>query len=102
MALSLNQQEPSDDYIATARLWLTEDRSRVVPEGDPAARFLYAIPGRAVPRAEALKYGLIPVAEPEVKERVPEETKQIVPDETKAVKQKVAKKVVKKPTRKKW
>lgn len=49
---------------ATARLCLTED-GRLVPEGDPAARWLYCIPGRMIPRAEAEKYGLLQEAEPE-------------------------------------
>lgn len=47
---------------ATARLCLTED-DRLVPEDDPEARWLYCIPGRMIPRAEAEKYGLLrPVA----------------------------------------
>lgn len=34
--------------IATERLYRTED-GRVVPEGDPSARFLLCIPGEEVP-----------------------------------------------------
>ena len=99
MALNIEDAGPSDDYIATARLWLTADRSRVVPEGDPAAAFLFAIPGRAVSRAEALRYGLIEDAPaPAVKERVPENTKEVVPEETKKPK-KAPKAVKKKPAR---
>lgn len=47
---------------ATARLCLTED-DRLVPEGDPAGRWLYCIPGRMIPRAEAEKYGLLQSAD---------------------------------------
>lgn len=43
---------------ATARLCLTED-DKLVPEGDPEGRWLYCIPGRMIPRAEAEKYGLL-------------------------------------------
>ena len=43
---------------ASKRLYLTED-DRVVSEGDPDARWLYAIPGRSIPDDEAEKYGLV-------------------------------------------
>lgn len=41
------------------RLYTTEDGSRVVKEGDPEARHLYATPGSEVPLKEAEKYGLV-------------------------------------------
>jgi enoyl-CoA hydratase/carnithine racemase len=97
MVLTTKTDGASDDYIPTSRLWLTADCDRVVPEGDPDAAFLFAIPGRSVPRAEALRYGLIQDAPAiQVKERVPDNTKEVVPEETK--KPKVSKKVKKKPT----
>jgi hypothetical protein len=40
-------------------LYLTEDRDRVVEEGDPAGRFLWANPGSEMPRDEAEKLGAI-------------------------------------------
>lgn len=40
------------------RLCLTEDE-RLVPEGDPDGRWLYAVPGQRVPLSEAVKYGLV-------------------------------------------
>lgn len=46
------------------RLYRTED-DRIVPAGDPDARWLYAVPGRLVPMAEAEGYGLVEGAEPE-------------------------------------
>jgi hypothetical protein len=85
MALITKTDGASDDYIPTSRLWLTADRGKVVPEGDSAAAFLFAIPGRVIPRAEALRYGLITEA-PAIKERVPEHTKELVPEETKKAK----------------
>lgn len=65
---------------ANARLCRTED-DRLVPEGDPAARWLYTVPGRMIPRAEAEKYGLLQTAatkEPDVK--VPDPPRVKVPD----------------------
>lgn len=40
------------------RLYYTRDKSRVVPEGDPEAAFLFATPGVAVPMEEAERVGL--------------------------------------------
>lgn len=52
-------EDPGGPMVeATARLCRTED-DRLVPEGDPAARWLYTVPGRMIPRAEAEKYGLL-------------------------------------------
>lgn len=65
---------------ATARLCLTED-DRLVPEDDPEARWLYCIPGRMIPRAEAEKYGLLrPVAAKEPDVKVPDPPRVKVPD----------------------
>lgn len=49
----------SERVTISEHLCLTEDRSRVVPETDPAARWLHWIPGQQVPRAEALRLGAI-------------------------------------------
>jgi hypothetical protein len=40
-------------------LYLTEDKSEVVKEGDPRARFLFCATGSQVTEDEARKYGLI-------------------------------------------
>lgn len=46
-------------------MYLTEDRERAVPEGDPGARFLLCTPGDEMLRADALRYGLLAAPEPE-------------------------------------
>lgn len=46
-------------YVADRRLYLTEDKKRVVEEGDPAAYYLYATPGAHIPVAEARELGLV-------------------------------------------
>ena len=59
------------DTVTVDRHWyLTEDKDRVVPENDPAARWLWATPGMDVPRADAEKLGAVePVpAESDVEE----------------------------------
>lgn len=54
------------------RLYLTRDHSRVVPEGDPAAAFLFCGTGCQVPAAEAERYGLLaPQPEPAQEEPQP-------------------------------
>ncbi|MFC3986796.1 hypothetical protein [Streptosporangium jomthongense] len=61
MALSF-VTEPDGDaghVTATARLCLTEDRDRLVPDTDPDARWLYCVPGQPISRAEAERYGLL-------------------------------------------
>lgn len=53
-------KEPGEEYVEVdARLCLTEDGERLVPEGDPDARWLFCTPGQKIPRREAEKYGLI-------------------------------------------
>lgn len=46
-------------YTSKGRYYLTADRSKVVPEGDPAAAFLYATAGREVDADEAKALGLL-------------------------------------------
>lgn len=48
-----------DWWTCDRRLYLTADGKRVVPEGDPAARWLWSIPGRRVPMAEAQRLGAV-------------------------------------------
>lgn len=45
-------------FICNRRLWLTEDKKKVVEEGDPSAAFLWAIPGHKVTEAAAEQFGL--------------------------------------------
>lgn len=59
---------------ATERLWLTEDRSELVPDGDPRAAFLFCIPGQRLTDEDAQKYGL--ADDGEAKKRKPAENKQ--------------------------
>jgi hypothetical protein len=88
----------ADKVIIDRRLCLTEDKSRVVDETSPDARWLWAIPGHVVDRAEAEQLGALkPVAQPEVvapepaadeppkrRRGRPPGTKRAVPDEDKA------------------
>lgn len=82
----------SERVTINEHLCLTEDRSRVVPETDPAARWLHWIPGQQVPRAEALRLGAIqpdpdPDPEPEPEpdpEPEPEAPKRRAPRANKA------------------
>lgn len=47
------------------RLYLVEDKSRVVEEGDPDARWLLCAAGGEVPHALAERYGLLGSPAPE-------------------------------------
>jgi hypothetical protein len=42
----------------TARTWLTADRSRAVPDGDPDAAYLLGAEGAEIDTAEAQRLGL--------------------------------------------
>ncbi len=63
MALTINKGESgtaSGPYvIAQERMFLTADRSRVVPEGDPDAASLYAAPGHRIPAGAVEQFGLV-------------------------------------------
>jgi hypothetical protein len=51
--------EHSEKYVvATERLGKTED-GRLVPEGDPEARWFYCVQGARVPMTEAVAGGLV-------------------------------------------
>lgn len=70
--------------VIDRHLYLTEDQSRVVEEGDTAGRWLWASPGQEISRAEAERLGAVksqaaPEPEPEV------ESKALAKPEDKAV-----------------
>src|SRR5215210_4354171 len=67
MALVTNFSPPgaaSAQYIASRRLWLTADKSRIVEDGDPAAAFLLCGAGAAVSAEDVARYGLARVVTP--------------------------------------
>lgn len=50
---------PGGLWISDGRYWLTKDRKRAVPDGDPEAKFLLvACAGRTMPLAQAKELGL--------------------------------------------
>lgn len=51
--------ELGEQWTVDRHLYLTEDKSRVVEEGDPEGRWLWAAPGRQVPLAQAKLLGAI-------------------------------------------
>lgn len=62
-------------HIATEKLWLTADRSRLVKDGDPEAAFLFCTPGKALSDEDAKRYGLKAKAKPANKEAEAPENK---------------------------
>ncbi|MER7002211.1 hypothetical protein ABT297_04070 [Dactylosporangium sp. NPDC000555] len=56
---------PVETITVTQHWYLTEDKTRVVPEGDTSGRWLWAAPGSEVNRAEAERLGAVPRPEPE-------------------------------------
>ena len=46
-------------YIADERLWLTEDKTEVVKDGNPKAATLYASVGTRIPEEAAIRFGLV-------------------------------------------
>ena len=73
-----SQSDPGAAYRPMVRLWWTEGHRRIVPDGHPDSRFLFAIPGDLVPIEMAHRYGLVGV-----KESRPQENKEILPQATK-------------------
>ena len=59
MTLTINVDSASRWVIAEEKLWLTADRSRLVPDGDEEAAFLFSLPGRRIAAADATRYGLV-------------------------------------------
>lgn len=97
--VSLSGSEDTDGVVTVDRHWyLTEDKTRVVPEGDPESRWLWASPGTQVPRRDALRLGALkeepaPVEEAAVAdepEKAPEPEPE-TPAEEPAVEEKQAK-----------
>lgn len=102
--VSIGGGDDAGGYVTVDRHWyLTEDKTRVVEEGHPESRWLWASPGTQVPRRDAIRYGAlkeqpVPVqevavadepepektAEPEAE--VPAEEKQAKPAANKAAK----------------
>ncbi|MEV4180189.1 hypothetical protein AB0J28_01920 [Streptosporangium canum] len=63
----------SGRVTVTARLCLTEDRKRLVPDTDPDARWLFCTPGSQISQADAERYGLFAEPEPEPEPEVDQE-----------------------------
>lgn len=72
--VTLRQQEESPGAVTVDQYWyLTEDKSRVVAEGDPAGRWLWASPGAEVSLRDAIRLGAVRAEpEPEVPPADPE------------------------------
>lgn len=90
MALEFNLgrgiSPPVEMVTVDRHLYLTEDKDRVVEEGDPAGRWLWAAPGNEVSRVDAERLGAIkPEADGvEPKQRTPRANKQRATAEDKA------------------
>lgn len=56
---TIDQASLGKQVRLTQRCWLTADKSRVVPDGDPEAAFLYGNEGTLVSEREALELGAI-------------------------------------------
>lgn len=86
-------RDPGEEMVTMDRhLYLSEDKTRLVSEGDPAAGWLWCSPGQRVSRKEALQLGAIQAdPEPEtvvaaqVKQMLPSANKQRVPGANKVV-----------------
>lgn len=63
MGLEVNMSAGAGVVVETVtvdrHLYLTEDKSRVVEEGDTAGRWLWAAPGQEVSREEAERLGAV-------------------------------------------
>ena len=86
--LSPSRLDTARAFTCTEKLWLTADRSRLVPDGSAEAAFLFCVPGRQIPMRDAVQYGLATMAGavspgPEVKAEVPLviETTEAMPQE---------------------
>jgi hypothetical protein len=58
--VTLNDGASEEMWTADRHLYKTRD-GRVVEEGHPESRFLYATPGYLIPLREAQQYGLAPI-----------------------------------------
>lgn len=66
----------SDYVLATERLYVNADRSKIVAEGSDEAAFLLATPGKRIPRADAERLGLLGDVESKARS-APPSTKQV-------------------------
>jgi len=86
---SLKDQAGRSQWVASQRLYLTADRSKVVEAGDPEGRFLLVSAGKSIPRDRAEELGLLATeaepraenSEPEVNELEPEQKEQEKPED---------------------
>lgn len=72
--------EPVEIWVADRHLYLTEDRSRVVEEGDPDGRWLWASPGQEVKRRDAEQLGALKTDQPEPEKDEPDPQPEPEPD----------------------
>lgn len=92
MALDyVHVRDPGEPMVTIDRhLYLTEDKGRVVEEGDPAGRWLWASPGQQVARRDAERLGALtpadtaPVEAPQEKQAQPPTNKQRRPGTNKS------------------
>lgn len=82
--MALNYVKPHTDVgsgVVTVdkRLYLTEDKERLVEDGHPDARWLWCTPGTQVPREQAERYGLLEEPEPEPEPEVEREAEEEPP-----------------------
>lgn len=68
MAIEITKDAKPEPFIADRYLYLNADKTKVVEEGDPAARFVLAGPGSTIPDDEVKKYGLDKVKKKAAKE----------------------------------
>lgn len=94
MALKINKiSETSHSVELGETLWLTDDRSEVVADGDPRAAFLLGTAGKRVTVEEAERLGLVKKGA-KAKEASPEADKSAVPKADKEAKPEAVKDIV--------
>lgn len=79
----VNTEKAHTPYIVLEeKVWLSKDRTRAVPDGDPDAGFLIGTPGKRVPLDFARSIGLAPPAG-DAEESEDEQTGDAGPDDAK-------------------
>lgn len=58
MAVEILKDKKPEPFIADRYLYLNADKTKVIEEGDPAARFVLAGPGSTIPDEDVKRYGL--------------------------------------------
>ena len=78
MALHIEMEARSGLIIARERLFETADRTRLVPQDDPDAAFLFCTPGAPIGKDDAQRFGIGADVDgmAEVKEKKPQSTKE--------------------------